>query len=295
MDIDDEYENLPSKFKTVKSKNLSDIQLESQDISKNFINNTISKMPTQTQTHNTAKGNNLNVDFDSDELNNIMDYFMDEDFAPIQKENSVLNEHCEVTNVTFKTNNVREKEITVLTCLEGKVYKVVLVGSWSELEVDKGIISCINIIKIGDMVFINAEFDNQNRKYCISETGNLTQNFIVIEPEILLAPTSIKNAFPCIRRSIFTENFKSVVINATFSKDMVIGSIVHEIFEQALLNGNLDCLSLYKSIELIKRITKNFNLEIMLSGMTQNDVIDTCKVFITNITKFFSEHFISKN
>ena len=144
------------------------------------------------------------------------------------------------------------------------------------------------------MVFINCEYDKELKKYCITEKGNLTENFIVIEPEILLAPTSIKNAFPCLRRSIFSENFKTINLNTSFSKDMVIGSIVHEIFEHALLSGNLECINDNNAYTLIKKVTKNFNLEILLSGLEENELLKICKDFILNIIKFFNEHFINK-
>jgi hypothetical protein len=68
-----------------------------------------------------------------------------------------------------------------------------------------------------------------------SETG---AQFIVLEPYIMISCTSIVSSFPCVRRSIFQDQFKSNV--SEFEYPLVIGNIIHEAFERILVHRNFD-------------------------------------------------------
>lgn len=56
--------------------------------------------------------------------------------------------------------------------------------------------------------------------------------FIILEPFIMIPSTTITNSFPCVRRAIFSDQYRSTV--GEFSYALVIGNIVHEAFERIL-------------------------------------------------------------
>ncbi len=63
-----------------------------------------------------------------------------------------------------------------------------------------------------------------------NETG---AQFIILEPNIMISCTSIVSSFPCVRRSIFQDQFRSTTNE--FEYPLVIGNIIHETFERLLI------------------------------------------------------------
>jgi len=149
MDIDDISPNYKSQ--SVQSKNNSKLYLDNNDKINGFINNTVSKA----QTNFTNNAATQNIDLDDADLLEIVDNFI---FDTPKKGNmgnesneqkdglKVINEHFQVNSVNLKYGNnnqpLREKEITVSSCLEGNVYRISLQGQWSEVDIEKGIIYC---------------------------------------------------------------------------------------------------------------------------------------------------------
>ena len=49
---------------------------------------------------------------------------------------------------------------------------------------------------------------------------------IIVEPNILIPTTSIVQAFPCVRKSYLSKDFKSSSVNYP----LVLGNVIHAIF-----------------------------------------------------------------
>jgi hypothetical protein len=49
---------------------------------------------------------------------------------------------------------------------------------------------------------------------------------IIVEPNIMIPTTSIVNAFPCVRKSFLSKDFKSSSVNYP----LVLGNVIHAIF-----------------------------------------------------------------
>ena len=54
-------------------------------------------------------------------------------------------------------------------------------------------------------------------------------SFVIIEPKIMISTTAIVTSFPCVRKSVFSENFRNTATD--FSYPLVIGNILHDCFE----------------------------------------------------------------
>ena len=57
--------------------------------------------------------------------------------------------------------------------------------------------------------------------------------YLILEPFILIATTSIVSSFPCVRRSIFADQFRTNL--GDFEYPLVIGNIIHEAFEKIIV------------------------------------------------------------
>ena len=53
---------------------------------------------------------------------------------------------------------------------------------------------------------------------------------IIVEPLILIPTTSIVSAFPCVRKSYLSKDFKSSSVNYP----LVLGNVIHAIFQSIL-------------------------------------------------------------
>ena len=57
-------------------------------------------------------------------------------------------------------------------------------------------------------------------------------NFLILEPFVKISSTSIVSSFPCVRKSLFSDSFRSS--NNDFGYALVLGNIVHDAFERIL-------------------------------------------------------------
>jgi len=54
----------------------------------------------------------------------------------------------------------------------------------------------------------------------------------------MISTTNIVSSFPCVRKSLFSDTFRNT--NSDFSYPLVIGNIIHDIFELIIQEMNFD-------------------------------------------------------
>lgn len=68
---------------------------------------------------------------------------------------------------------------------------------------------------------------------------------IIIEPHILIPTTQIVKAFPCVRRAYISHQFKD---GNDINYALVLGNIIHEVFQYILKEMNFTKNKLEKTI-----------------------------------------------
>ncbi len=111
-----------------------------------------------------------------------------------------------------------------------KVFVCVLTGTWSETEVDPN-----------DEVQVFGKFCQDFLSILIQnsfdqERNLFNQHFIVVEPSILLPPTTITTALPCNRRGVLSAYIGG---RDEVSLPLLKGSMLHNIFEQLATTSDL--------------------------------------------------------
>ncbi|MBN3295920.1 DNA2 nuclease, partial [Amia calva] len=84
-------------------------------------------------------------------------------------------------------------------------------------------------VKIGDIVHL--EGLGQSGAWVIDRESG----FLVVSPDLLISGTSIANSIRCMRRAVLSERFKAFDRG---TKQMLVGTIVHEIFQKAAATGD---------------------------------------------------------
>ncbi|XP_078060922.1 DNA replication ATP-dependent helicase/nuclease DNA2 [Mustelus asterias] len=93
----------------------------------------------------------------------------------------------------------------------------VLKDDWDSVEV-----------KVGDTIHVEGE------KHLDTWIINKEAGYLVVSPDHLISGTSIANSIRCMRRAVLNERFKACE-NGT--KQMLVGTLVHEIFQKAAMNN----------------------------------------------------------
>ena len=70
------------------------------------------------------------------------------------------------------------------------------------------------------------------------DSSDSNAQFLVLEPFVMISSTSIVSSFPCVRRSLFSDSFRSSV--SDFSYALVLGNIIHDAFERILQTQNFN-------------------------------------------------------
>lgn len=98
-------------------------------------------------------------------------------------------------NIRCKIKILGLKHTTIKT---DRFFACVLTGNWTETDVG-----------IQDTVQVFGKFYEEHRAILLQNVANLDQNFfnnhfLIVEPGIHLAPTTITSSFPCFRRSVLS-------------------------------------------------------------------------------------------
>jgi len=207
--------------------------------------------------------------------------FLENSDVIIENENKPLNDYFNIISVKHDHKQVRiilkklyeNEPVEINLCLKGK---------WAETN-----------FEINDNVFVNCQkYDDYNNTYELNDEDKylLLQNFIVLEPEIILGSTLIKYGFPCRRRAMFSELYKTVNKNNKMTIEILTGVIVHEIFEYIVIKGDHD---LKKFPILIEESIRKHHLELALLNCSIEECRNIVKEFIDLIWKYFNQFIVS--
>ncbi|CDW90542.1 dna replication atp-dependent helicase dna2 [Stylonychia lemnae] len=110
-------------------------------------------------------------------------------------------------------------------------FRITLRGHWIRTPIDHGdIVRIIGQFKKSNQYTLTLDDDEPD-----PETGAL---YLILEPYILIPSTTIVSSFPCVRRSIFADQFRTNL--GDFEYPLVIGNIIHEAFERVILKQRFD-------------------------------------------------------
>jgi hypothetical protein len=110
-------------------------------------------------------------------------------------------------------------------------FRITLRGTWMRTPIDHGdYLRVIGKFKKSNNYTLTLDDEESD-----SETG---ASYIILEPFIMISCTSIVSSFPCVRRSIFQDQFRTSMTE--FEYPLVIGNIIHEAFERVIISQNFD-------------------------------------------------------
>lgn len=122
---------------------------------------------------------------------------------------------------------------------------IILRGSWLGSQCTRG--SCINLI---------GEFDQHGQ--CVVDD---TRNLLIIDPDHLISATVVADSFSCTRRAVLQDRVKATTQP---SEATVYGSMLHEIFQDAMRANRWDTEWLTTTIEkvAIRYIESLFEMDV---------------------------------
>lgn len=97
----------------------------------------------------------------------------------------------------------------------------------------------------------------------------------------MISSTSIVSSFPCVRRSLFSDSFRSSVTD--FGYALVIGNIIHDAFERILQTRNFEKPYLDS---VFKQAMKPHFTYIYQLKMTEDRVLDDLRLAAANIEEW---------
>jgi DNA replication ATP-dependent helicase Dna2 len=83
-----------------------------------------------------------------------------------------------------------------------------------------------SVVEVNDLVNVIGHFQNDT---CIVDN---TAGFLILHPDNLVSSTHVADSFKCLRRAVLQDQIKATTET---SKPLIYGSIIHELFQQALL------------------------------------------------------------
>ena len=218
--------------------------------------------------------------FDYNSANNIiMDYYI---ITKIIKNNYTEKKFL-AQKFTDIENLNRKRQITILN----ETIEVSLKGLWAQTE-----------INIHNKIFISSKLNKDEKCYLINSNlpnnnnNNLEtffNNYIIIEPEIILSPSLIKLGFNCIRTSLITEEIKTIEITSS----TIIGKIIHDFFEQLISEFYSNNKQLNEEFikNNLENIINNYSFEISLIHNSYDEIFQKCFSFIENINNLYKTYF----
>ncbi|XP_030830072.1 DNA replication ATP-dependent helicase/nuclease DNA2 [Strongylocentrotus purpuratus] len=172
-------------------------------------------------------------DINLDELNDMQDGKMKEvsisnidkkfgEMSPFKKKpaaGSKLNQpHADLCRylVTGVQDSNNEKKMSVRSMSDQRDKICILKDTWQGTLVEEGMVVAIHGTFGADGV---CELNNQS-------------GYLVVNPDHLLTGTAVSNSIRCMRRSVLSEHFKGLERG---NRAMLLGSLLHEVFDQAIL------------------------------------------------------------
>ncbi|XP_062852289.1 DNA replication ATP-dependent helicase/nuclease DNA2 [Trichomycterus rosablanca] len=117
-------------------------------------------------------------------------------------------------------------------------------------------------VAVGDVIHLEGE--------CVSGTWVIDRNsgFIVLLPDVLISGTSIASSIRCMRRAVLGEMFKNL---DSGSKQMLNGTIVHDIFQKAAMSLDFSSENL-KKLATEALLSHNYLGQMYSLKLTQADI-----------------------
>ncbi|XP_037256405.1 DNA replication ATP-dependent helicase/nuclease DNA2 isoform X1 [Falco biarmicus] len=127
----------------------------------------------------------------------------------------------------------------------------------------------------GDIIHLEGE--------CSSGTWviNEQSGYLVLYPDLLLSGTVISNSIRCMRRAVLSERFRG---SESGSRQMLIGTILHEIFQQSVTNN----LAQEKVEELARRIVygQKYLKEMYHLNLKQREIMQEVEEYLPSFFKW---------
>ncbi|NWZ03500.1 DNA2 nuclease, partial [Loxia curvirostra] len=127
----------------------------------------------------------------------------------------------------------------------------------------------------GDIVHLEGE--------CSSGTWviNAQSGYLVLYPDLLLSGTTISSSIRCMRRAVLSERFRGSELG---SPQMLIGTILHDIFQQAVTND----LTQEKVQELANKIVygQKYLKEMYLLNLKQTQIMQEIEEYLPSFFKW---------
>lgn len=171
----------------------------------------------------------------------------------------VLNLHIESNPILCK----------VLNCKDGKgnFVKLILKQDWFECHV-----------LAGDSVNVVGEFPGKS-EYILD---NNCDAYLIVLPHIMLTGTNLSDSFSCLRRSVLSTKLQRFDAQKG-SSAMLQGTIIHEIFQQTLVDGK------FNLNEKLQKLIKSYLTDILATTDSEEQIEKSIQNSFTNIMKWFKE------
>jgi hypothetical protein len=169
--------------------------------------------------------------------------------------------HNNILIARFLDVNKRDLDVDVL---------VKLYYPWNELE-----------FRENDVIYLNAKFNHQIGCYEVQDEhyidkeleakGKILYSYIIVHPEMLLTPTTIKNSFPCPRKGYFEKEYL-LLFRIPLTLEMLIGIVAHNVLED-LFNDQIGQIDIDKQIDIttiMQKVQKFKNIHIFDLAMIKS-------------------------
>ncbi|XP_041474076.1 DNA replication ATP-dependent helicase/nuclease DNA2-like [Lytechinus variegatus] len=120
--------------------------------------------------------------------------------------------------VTGVQDHINNKKLSVRSMSDQSEKFCILKDTWQDSLVEEGMVVAIHGTFNADGI---CELNNQS-------------GYLIINPDHLLTGTAVSNSIRCMRRSVLSENFKGLERG---NRAMLLGSLLHEVFDQAILKN----------------------------------------------------------
>ncbi|KAG7381794.1 Tripartite DNA replication factor [Phytophthora pseudosyringae] len=150
------------------------------------------------------------------------------------------------------------------------------------------------LVEAGDTV--NIVFTEQDRDGFFSQDVHKTpvnrqlsrilvdnaHNVVVVHPDILVSPTRVTTSFGCLRRAVLQE---TLAVSRPTNKAAFLGTLKHDLFEHALLNGLHNCKGL---LEEAKRIVNSNILGLVECALNEEGALSELEKVIQGYQTWIS-------
>ncbi|XP_063047000.1 DNA replication ATP-dependent helicase/nuclease DNA2 [Engraulis encrasicolus] len=140
-------------------------------------------------------------------------------------------------------------------------------------------------VGVGDVVHVEGE--------CASGTWvvNRDAGFLVLLPDLLMSGTSIANSIRCMRRAVLGEIFK---VFDGGSKQMLTGTMVHEIFQKAAMSTDFSEETLKKFAE-DALLSPDYLAQIYSLGLAQEEVRQNVEEYLPSLSEWAKDYLDSSS